>query len=508
MPFTRLVALQTRRVPLLLQLRMSGGRAFNSLAKAYVDGKWVPAASGATYDVLNPATGKLVGTVPDMDIADVENAVQVAYKAFQTWKRTTAKERSVILRRWFELVIKNQEDLAQLLTAENGKPLADSRGEVAYGAGFIEWYAEEGKRLYGDTIPSSAGSKRIVTIRQPIGVAGMITPWNFPNAMITRKAAPALAAGCTVVLRPAEDTPLSALALCQLAEEAGFPPGIFNVVTSDRDHAGPIGKVLCEHPMVTKISFTGSTAVGKILLSQSASTVKKVSLELGGNAPFIVFNSADVNKAVVGAMASKFRGSGQTCVCANRMLVQSGIYDKFVAALVEATEKLQVGDGSQPTTTQGPLINSRAVDKVEALVTDAKSKGASVEVGGQRHSLGQNFYHPTVLTNISKSMRCAQEEIFGPVAPVMKFETEEEAIAIANDCRVGLAGYFFSGDVAQCWRVAEQLEVGMVGINEGLMSAVECPFGGVKESGLGKEGSKYGILDFTELKYLCFGGIN
>jgi len=475
--------------------------------KAYIDGQWTDAADGKTFEVTNPATGDVLGTVPDMGEADMEKAVQAAYKAFYTWKVKTAKERSIILRKWFDLIVKNQEELAKLITAENGKPLGEARGEVGYGAGFVEWYAEEGRRIYGDTILSPSPQKRIVVIRQPTGVAGMITPWNFPNAMITRKAAPALAAGCSVVLKPAEDTPFSALALCQLAEEAGIPAGVLNCVTCSRDNASAVGKVLTEHPLVAKISFTGSTAVGKILTRQASSTMKRVSMELGGNAPFIVFNSADVALAVDGAMASKFRCSGQTCVCANRILVQEGIHDAFVEAYARNIRTLKIGDGFNQDTTQGPLINIKGVDKAEEHVKDAVAKGAKVVVGGNRHSFGANFFEPTLLTGVSSDMRCAKEETFGPVAPILKFSTEEEAVTIANATSSGLAGYFFSNDISQIWRVAERLEVGLVGINEGLMSTVEAPFGGFKESGLGREGGKYGIEEFLEVKYMCFGGI-
>ncbi|XP_041351814.1 succinate-semialdehyde dehydrogenase, mitochondrial-like [Gigantopelta aegis] len=476
--------------------------------KAYVDGQWVAAKSGNTFEVLNPSTGSVVGVVPDMNADDVDVAVKKAYQAFLSWKETTAKERSDILRRFYDLSCQHQDELAKLITEENGKPLSDSKGEVAYGNGFIEWNAEEAKRVYGDIIPSSVSSKRILVLKQPIGVCGMITPWNFPHAMITRKACTALAAGCTVVLRPSEDTPLTALALCELAEKAGCPKGVINVVTSSRENAAPIGKHLCEHPLVKKISFTGSTHVGKILLQQSASTVKKVSLELGGNAPFIVFDSADVDAAVTGTMMCKFRCSGQTCVCANRIMIQEGVYDEYVKRLADRMkQELFVGDGFTDGITQGPLVNERAVQKVEDLVKDATSKGAQVVLGGKRHDKGGNFYEPTLLKNISTEMKCVQEEIFGPVASVMKFKTEEEAIAIANATSVGLAAYFYSQDVTQVFRVMEKLEVGICGVNEGILSTVQAPFGGVKESGLGREGSKYGIEDYTEIKYVCIGGL-
>ncbi|KAK7499588.1 hypothetical protein BaRGS_00009240 [Batillaria attramentaria] len=476
--------------------------------KAFVDGKWVTAKSGKTFEVCNPSTGDVLGTVPDMDATDTRQAIEVAFKAFQQWRETTAKERCVILRRWSDLCVENKGELARLLVTEMGKPLQDAQGEVGYGTGFMEWFGEEARRAYGDIVPSPFKNKRILIMKQPIGVCGMITPWNFPNAMITRKACAAIAAGCTVVLKPAEDTPYSALALCKLAEQAGLPPGVLNVVTSSRSNAAAVGKELCENPIVKKISFTGSTNVGKILLQQSASTVKKVSLELGGNAPFIVFDSADVEAAVTGAMACKFRCSGQTCVCANRFLVQEGIYDRFVKRLAEVMNAdLRIGDGMDPATTQGPLINKAAVEKVDGLVKDAVTKGAKVVLGGQIDAKGDNFYQPTLLTDITGGMRCFQEEIFGPVAACVKFKTEEEAVAIANATQYGLAGYFFSRDIGQIWRVAEKLEYGLVGANEGLMSTPEAPFGGWKESGLGREGGKYGLDEYLEVKYVCMGGI-
>ncbi|XP_059175882.1 succinate-semialdehyde dehydrogenase, mitochondrial-like isoform X2 [Physella acuta] len=476
--------------------------------KAYVNGKWIEAKSKKTYEVLNPSTGESLGSVPDMDQADVKDAINVAYRAFQTWKKTLPKERTAILKKWYDLCLANKKELAKLLTLENGKPLAEAEGELLYGAGFLEWFGEECRRTYGDIVPSPVASKRTLVIKQPIGVAGMITPWNFPNAMVTRKAGAAIAAGCTVVLRPSEDTPYSALALCELAEEAGLPPGVLNVVTSGRGNAGPIGKELCENPLVSKISFTGSTAVGKILLAQSASTVKKVSLELGGNAPFIVFDSADVDKAVVGAMSSKFRNAGQTCVCANRILVQEGIYDRFIQALGKAIKaQIRTGDGLNPDTTQGPLINSRALEKVDGLVKDAVSQGAKVIVGGSKDERGGNFYQATLLADVSTEMRVVKEEIFGPVAAAIRFKTEEEAIEIANATTAGLASYFFTSDIAQAWRVSEQLQYGLVGVNEGIVSAVESTFGGWKESGLGTEGGKYGLSEYLELKNICYGGI-
>lgn len=475
--------------------------------KSYVDGKWVAAKSGATFKVTNPSDNKVLGNVPDMDAEDAGQAVEVAHKAFQTWKNTVAKERGFLLRSWHNKIMENQEALAKLLTAEMGKPVSEARTEIAYGASFVEWFAEEARRIYGDTIPSPFATKRFVTIKQPVGVAGMITPWNFPNAMITRKASAALAAGCTVVLKPSEDTPYSALALCELAEKAGFPSGVLNVITSSREKTPAVGKLLCQHPLVSKISFTGSTAVGKILLSQSAGTVKRVSMELGGNAAFIVFDSANVDAAVAGAMASKFRTSGQTCVCSNRILVQEGVHDRFVQAFANAVKQLKLGDGFEDGVTQGPLINSSAVKKVEDHVRDAVSKGAAIVSGGKRLGTNSNFFEPTVITGVKQDMLCSREETFGPLAPIIKFKTEEEAIAIANSTSSGLAGYFFSGNVSQVWRVAERLQVGMVGINEGILSSVEAPFGGVKESGIGREGSKYGIDEYLQIKYLCFGGI-
>lgn len=478
--------------------------------KAYVNGKWVSAKSGATYEVTNPANGSVVGTVPDMKAVDTEAAVQGAYKAFQTWKKTTAKERSELLKKVYRMILDNKEPLAKLITLENGKPLAEAAGEIGYGASFCEWFAEEGRRVQGNIVSSPFPTKRIFTLKQPIGVCGMITPWNFPNAMITRKACAALAAGCTVVVKPAEDTPLSALALCELFEKAGFPPGVFNVVTCDRGNAPEVGKVLCESPLVSLISFTGSSGVGKILLQQSASTVKKCSMELGGNAPFIVFDSADVDTAVTGAMASKFRCTGQTCVCANRFLVQEGIYDAFVKKLGEAMDsQLKVGDGMAQGTTQGPLINSRAVDKVDSFVQDAVKQGAKVVRGGQKSSAGQTFYEPTLLQDVTPDMLCAREEIFGPVAGVQKFKTEEEAIVLANGTSAGLAGYLYTTNTAQQWRVAEALEYGIVGVNEGLFSTPEAPFGGYKESGLGREGGiGFGIEEYLEVKYVCLGGMS
>ncbi|WP_199228753.1 NAD-dependent succinate-semialdehyde dehydrogenase [Azospirillum sp. TSH100] len=471
--------------------------------KGYVNGAWRAADSGKSFPVTNPATGAVIAEVSDMGAAETREAIDAANAALPAWKAKTAKERAAIMRRWYELILAAQEDLAQLMTAEQGKPLTESRGEVVYGASFIEWFAEEGKRAYGDVIPTFAGNKRVVVLKEAIGVVAAITPWNFPNAMITRKVAPALAAGCTVVVKPAEDTPLSALALAELAERAGFPAGVFNIVMGSEPAA--IGNELTHSPIVRKVSFTGSTEVGKLLMRQAASTVKKVSLELGGNAPFIVFDDADLDEAVKGAMASKYRNAGQTCVCANRLLVQAGVYDAFAAKLAEAVKALKVGDGAEPGVTQGPLINADAIAKVEELMGDALEKGATVALGGKRHALGGTFFEPTILTGITTEMRVAREEIFGPVAPLFKFETEEDAIRMANDTEFGLAAYFYSRDIGRVWRVAEKLEYGMVGINEGIISTEVAPFGGVKESGIGREGSKYGLDDFMEVKYLCLG---
>ncbi|MBY3754910.1 NADP-dependent succinate-semialdehyde dehydrogenase [Azospirillum formosense] len=471
--------------------------------QAYVNGAWRDAFSGKTFAVTNPATGEELARVADVGAEETRQAINAADAALPAWRAKTAKERAAILRRWFELIMAAQEDLAVLMTLEQGKPLAEARGEVAYGASFIEWFAEEGKRVYGDVIPSFAGNKRIVVLKEPIGVVAAITPWNFPNAMITRKVGPALAAGCTIVVKPAEDTPLSALALAELAERAGVPAGVFNIVTGSDPVA--IGGELTASPIVRKLSFTGSTEVGKILMRQSADTVKKVSLELGGNAPFIVFDDADLDEAVKGALASKYRNSGQTCVCANRLLVQAGVYDAFAAKLAEAVKQIRVGNGMEAGVTQGPMINGQAVEKVEELMGDALAKGAKVALGGKRHAMGGTFFEPTILTGVTTEMRVAREEIFGPVAPLFKFETEADAIRMANDTEFGLAAYFYSRDIGRVWRVAEQLEYGMVGINEGILSTEVAPFGGIKQSGIGREGSKYGVEDFLEIKYLCVG---
>ncbi|MCK2125645.1 NADP-dependent succinate-semialdehyde dehydrogenase [Thauera aromatica] len=472
---------------------------------AYIDGVWTGADQGARFEVTDPADGHLLARVPDMGAAETRRAIDAAAAALPAWRARTAKERAAVLRTWFELILANQDDLAVLMTSEQGKPLAEARGEVAYGAAFIEWFAEEGKRIYGDVIPSHGADKRIVVLKEPIGVVAAITPWNFPIAMITRKAGPALAAGCTMVIKPAEDTPLCALALAALAERAGLPKGVLNIVTTRR--AAEVGGELTANPTVRKLSFTGSTEVGKLLMRQCAGSVKKVSLELGGNAPFIVFDDADLDAAVAGAMASKYRNAGQTCVCANRLLVQDGIYDAFAAKLAEAVARLRVGPGLSGEVEQGPLINDDAVAKVETLVADAVGKGARVLCGGQRHALGGTFYEPTILTGVTAQMRVAREEIFGPVAPLFRFHTEAEAIALANATEFGLAAYFYARDIARVWRVAEGLEYGIVGINEGIISTEVAPFGGVKESGIGREGSKYGIEDYVEMKYLCLGGI-
>ena len=473
--------------------------------QAYIDGEWVDAADGSRFEVSNPADGSVLASVPALGVTETRCAIDAAATALPAWRARTAKERATILRKWFELIMAHQEDLALLMTSEQGKPLSEARGEVAYGASFIEWFAEEGKRIYGDVIPAHGVDKRIIVVKQAIGVVAAITPWNFPIAMIARKAGPALAAGCTMVIKPAEDTPLCALALAELAARAGVPKGVLNIVTTDR--AAEVGGELSANPIVRKLSFTGSTEVGKLLMRQCADTVKKVSMELGGNAPFIVFDDADLDAAVAGAMASKYRNAGQTCVCANRLLVQDGIHDAFAAKLAAAVAKLKVGPGLSGEVEQGPLINEGAVLKVEALLDDALEKGAQLVCGGKRHALGGTFFEPTILTGVTPAMRVAREEIFGPVAPLFRFRTEEEAIRMANDTEFGLAAYFYARDIARVWRVAEGLEYGIVGINEGIISTEVAPFGGVKESGIGREGSKYGIEDFVEIKYLCMGGI-
>ena len=472
--------------------------------KAYIDGQWVDADSKETIRVANPATGDLIGTVPKMGAAETRRAIESANNALPAWRDKTAKERAKILRNWFDLIMKNQESLAQLMTAEQGKPLVESRGEIAYAASFIEWFGEEAKRVYGETIPPHGADKRLVVIKQPIGVCAAITPWNFPAAMITRKVGPALAAGCTIVLKPASQTPFSALALCQLAEEAGVPAGVFSCVTGS---AAEIGGELSSNPIVKKLSFTGSTEIGKLLMAQCATTVKKTSMELGGNAPFIVFDDADLDEAVKGAIISKYRNAGQTCVCANRIMAQDTIYDAFVEKLAKAVSTLKVGNGAEDGTIIGPLIDDKALAKVEEHVNDAISKGGKLVIGGKRHALGRSFFEPTVVSGATKDMLAFREETFGPLAPVFKFSTEAEAIEMANDTEFGLAAYFYGQNISRIWRVAEALEYGMVGINEGLISTEVAPFGGVKESGLGREGSKHGIEDYLEMKYLCMGGI-
>lgn len=473
--------------------------------QCYVGGDWVDADSGATFDVIDPASGQTVGVVPSFGAAETRRAVEAANAAYPGWRALTAKERASVLRRWYELMLEHQEDLAIIMTAEQGKPMAESRGEIVFGSSFIEWFAEEAKRAYGDVIPTHLSDRRIVVTKEPVGVVASITPWNFPNAMITRKAGPALAAGCTVVARPASSTPLSALALGELATRAGIPAGVFNVVTGP---SSAVGGELTSNPIVRKLSFTGSTAVGKILLEQCAGTVKKVSMELGGNSPFIVFDDADVDAAVEGAMASKYRNTGQTCVCANRFLVQAGVHDEFARKLAEAAGNLRVGPGLAGETDQGPLIDMAAVEKVEDHIQDAVNGGGTVVSGGQRHELGGTFFEPTVITGVTPAMKVAREETFGPVAPVFRFQTEEEAIELANATEFGLAAYFYSRDIGRIWRVGEALEYGIVGINVGIISTEVAPFGGFKESGIGREGSKYGLDEFLEVKYMCVGGID
>ena len=475
--------------------------------QACIDGVWCGADRGATFAVTNPAGGERLAAVPDMGAAETRRAIEAANAAWPAWREKTARERAAVLRKWFELMLAHADDLALLMTSEQGKPLAEAKGEVLYAASFIEWFAEEAKRVYGDTIPATQADKRLIVVRQPIGVSAAITPWNFPAAMITRKVAPALAAGCTVVVKPAEQTPLSALALAELAQRAGFPAGVFNVVTGSAESAPKIGGELTANPIVRKLSFTGSTEVGRLLMAQCAPTIKKVSLELGGNAPFIVFDDADIDAAVEGALASKYRNTGQTCVCANRLLVQAGIYDVFAAKLAEKVKQMKVGAGTEDGVVQGPLIDAQALAKVEAHIADALAKGAKVLTGGKRHARGGTFFEPTVIANVTPDMQCAREETFGPVAPLFRFTEEAEAVALANATEFGLAAYFFSRDVARCFRVAEALEYGMVGINTGIMSNEVAPFGGVKQSGIGREGSKYGIEEYLEMKYLCFGGL-
>jgi succinate-semialdehyde dehydrogenase / glutarate-semialdehyde dehydrogenase len=473
--------------------------------QCYIDGAWVGADSGKTIQVTNPANSAVLGTIPNMGAAETRRAIEAANAALPAWRAKLAKERSVILRRWFDLMMANQEDLARIMTAEQGKPLAEARGEISYAAAFIEWFAEEAKRIYGDTIPTYQADKRVVVIKQPVGVCAAITPWNFPSAMITRKAGPALAAGCTMVLKPATATPYSALALAELAERAGVPKGVFSVLTGS---ATAIGGELTGNPIVRKLTFTGSTEIGKVLMQQCAGTVKKVSLELGGNAPFIVFDDADLDAAAEGAIASKYRNAGQTCVCANRLLVQDKVYDAFAAKLAEKVKALKVGDGFEAGVSQGPLIDAAAIAKVEEHISDAVAKGAKVLAGGKRHALGGTYFEPTILTGVTTAMKVTKEETFGPVAPLFRFKDEAEAIRMANDTEYGLASYFYSRDLGRVWRVGEALEYGMIGINTGLISTEVAPFGGVKESGLGREGSLYGIDEYIEIKYLSMGGLD
>lgn len=475
-------------------------------AKAYIGGEWVSAADGSAFEIFNPAEDTAIARLPDMTQADTRNAIEAARQAFAGWKALTAKERAVVMRRWHDLILENVDDLAVLLTLENGKPLDEARNEIIYGASFVDWFAEEGRRIDGDIIPAHRNDARVLVLKQPIGVVGAITPWNFPSAMITRKVAPALAAGCTVIVKPAEQTPLSAVALAVLADRAGIPPGVLNVVTGLDGPA--IGAELCSHPAVRKVTFTGSTEVGRILMEQCAHQVKKLSLELGGNAPFIVFDDADIDAAVEGAIACKFRNAGQTCVCANRLYVQGKIYDEFVARLTERVASLAVGNGLEAGVEIGPLIDRQGLDKVHGHVTDALAKGAALRIGGVVHELGGTYYQPTVLSDVTPDMALAREETFGPVAPLFRFSDENDVISQANDTEFGLAAYFYARDLNRVWRVAEALEYGMVGINTGIISNEIAPFGGIKQSGIGREGSKYGISDFLELKYLCIGGVS
>ena len=483
-------------------MQLNDSRLFRQ--QAYINGAWVDADGGATFPVFNPADQSRLGAAPKMGRPETRRAIEAADAALPAWRALTAKERAATLRKWNDLILENKEDLARIMTAEQGKPLAEARGEIVYGASFVEWFAEEGKRVYGDTIPAHGRDKRLLVIKQPVGVVAAITPWNFPTAMITRKCAPALAAGCTVVIKPAEDTPYSALALAELADRAGFPKGTINVVTGVPQE---IGEEMTTNPIVRKFSFTGSTPVGKQLMRQCADTVKKVSLELGGNAPFIVFDDADIDAAVAGTMASKYRNTGQTCVCANRIFVHEGVYDDFVGRMAQAISGFKVGDGLKGETQQGPLINDKGLAKVERLVSDAVKKGARVVTGGKRHALGGTFYEPTILTHVTPDMACFREEIFGPVAPIYPFKTEEEVVKKANDTPYGLAAYFYTRNVNRVWRMSEGLEYGLIGINDGVIATDAAPFGGVKESGLGREGSKYGIEEFVEIKYLCLGNV-
>jgi succinate-semialdehyde dehydrogenase/glutarate-semialdehyde dehydrogenase len=472
--------------------------------QCFIDGQWLDAESRNTISVTNPASGEILASVPDMGVTEARRAVAAANAAWPTWRAKPGKERSAFLRKWFELMMANADDLGRLMTAEQGKPFAEARAEVAYAASFVEWFAEEAKRVYGHTIPAPTADKRLLVIKQPVGVCVAITPWNFPAAMITRKVAPALAAGCTVVVKPAEQTPLSALALAELAQRAGFPAGVFNVITGN---PVAIGGELTSNPIVRKLSFTGSTEVGRLLMAQCAPTVKKLSLELGGNAPFIVFDDADIDAAVEGAILSKYRNTGQTCVCANRLLVQQGVYYAFADRLAARAKQMKVGDGMTEGVSQGPLIDESALAKVEEHVADALAKGARILTGGKRHALGGTFYEPTVLIDVTLQMKCAREETFGPVAPLFRFHTESDAIAMANATEYGLAAYFYSRDIARCFRVGEALEYGIVGINTGIISNEMSPFGGIKQSGVGREGSKYGIEEYLEIKYLCLGGM-
>jgi succinate-semialdehyde dehydrogenase/glutarate-semialdehyde dehydrogenase len=472
---------------------------------SYINGKWHNNGE-KTFDVHNPADGSVIKSVVDASDDDLREAIAAAKAALPAWRARTAKERADVLRKWFNLIMENQGDLAYIMTMEQGKPLAEARGEIAYGANYIEWFAEEAKRIYGDTIPGPTPDRRIVVIKQPVGVVAAVTPWNFPSSMITRKAAPALAAGCTFLVKPAKETPLSAIALAALAERAGIPAGVFNVVVTERSRE--VGSIICNDPHIDKFTFTGSTEVGSRLLAMCAGTVKKTSMELGGNAPFIVFDDADIDAAIDGALMSKYRNAGQTCVCSNRIMVQAGIYDAFAEKLIAKVKTLKMGKGTEDGINIGPLVNARAVDAMEKLVQDAVEAGASIKLGGQRSDLGECFFEPTVLTGVTMGMKVAYREIFGPIAPLLKFDTEEEAINMANDTVFGLASYIYTRDIGRIWRVAEALEYGMVGINEGIISNEMAPFGGVKQSGLGREGSKYGIEDYLEIKYLCMGGID
>ncbi len=476
--------------------------------QAYVNGAWVSGQAHATFDVDNPANGQTIASVANLSEADAQAAIDAAHAAWPAWRAMPAKARSAVLRKWFDLINQHADDLARIMTIEQGKPFAEARGEITYGASFVEWFAEQAKRIMGDTIEAPIANTRIMVLREPIGVCAAITPWNFPNAMITRKVAPALAAGCTVVLKPAEQTPLSALALAELAEHAGIPAGVLNIITADSDQSIAIGKVLCDSPIVRKLTFTGSTQVGRILMQQSAPTIKKLSLELGGNAPFIVFDDADLDAAIEGAIASKYRNAGQTCVCTNRFYVHAKVYDAFAEKLATAVaDRLKVGEGFEEAVTTGPLIDDAAIAKVQEHVQDAVTKGAKVITGGQAHARGGRFYQPTVLTDVNRDMLCMREETFGPVAPIVKFEDEADVIAQANDTEFGLAAYFYSRDIGRIYRTAEALEYGIIGVNAGIISSEVGPFGGVKQSGLGREGSVYGIDEFLEMKYVCLGGI-